>query len=145
MATLGTCVYGSMEVTTRRESRPLAVKISLAILLCGAAVAIIPPALYGNWNSPLVYVKFGSEFVMLLLPLWFIFRGRNWARWLLVAFAFGGLCVSLPQLMRHLEAHSGSWMVTYVWRNLIVVAALVALFLPKSNRWFRRDENANVA
>ncbi len=134
-----------MDVATRRESRPLAVNLALAILLCGAGVAITPPILYGNWNSPLVYVKFGSEFVMLLVPLWFIFRGRNWARWLLVAFAFGGFCISLPQLMRHFEAHSVSWMATYSWRNLIVVGALVALFLPKSNRWFRRDKNANIA
>jgi hypothetical protein len=134
-----------MEVATRPESRPLAVKLALAVLLWRAGVAIIPRVLYGNWNSPLVDVKFGSEFAMLLLPLWFILRGRNWARWLLVAFAFGGFCVSLPRLMRHVDAHSVSWIVAYSWRNLLVVAALVALFLPKSNRWFRRDENANVA
>jgi hypothetical protein len=134
-----------MNVATQPGSRPLAVNLALAIFLCGAGLAIIPPVLYGNWNGPLVYVKFGSEFVMLLVPLWFIFRGRNWARWLLVASAFGGFCVSLPQLTRHLEAHSVSWVVTYSWRNLIVVVALVALFLPKSNQWFRRDKNANVA
>jgi hypothetical protein len=102
------------------------------------------PALQGHWDSPLAYVKFGSEFILLLLPLWFIFRGRNWARWLQVSFAFGGFCVSLPQLIRHFEAHSVSWIATYCWRNMIVVGALIALFLPMSSRWFGRSKNANV-
>jgi hypothetical protein len=134
-----------MDAAEQLDSRPLAVNLALLVFLANSAASILPPVLYGHWDSPLVYVKFGSEFIMMLFPLWFIFCGRNWARWLLVAVAFGGFCVSLPQLIRHFEAHSISWIATYCWRNMITVGALIALFLPTSSRWFRRPKNAIVA
>jgi hypothetical protein len=125
-----------MDTTEQLDSRPLAVNLALIVFLANCATSMIPPVLYGHWNSPLVYVKFGPEFIMMLFPLWFIFRGRNWARWLLVAIAVGGFCVSLPQLIGHFETHSISWITKYTWRNLITVGALIALFLPVSSRWF---------
>jgi hypothetical protein len=92
-----------------------------------------------------VFVKFGFYLVILFLPLWFIFRGKNWARWLLVAFAFGGFCLSVPQLTQHFESRSISWIATYGLRNVIVVGALIALFLPAASRWFRGDRIAAAA
>jgi hypothetical protein len=138
-----------MDATTQRIRRPMTVNLGLAILLVDAARHIIPTVLYGHWDNPsvnpLLYVKFGSEFAILLLPLWFIFRGKNWARWLMLAFFFGGFCVSLPEVMRHFEAHSTGWIVTYCCVNMILFAAVVAFFLPASGRWFQGHRDANLA
>jgi hypothetical protein len=131
-----------MDTTAHRISRPLAVNLAVVLLLVNVGASLVGSALRAVWNSPFVYIKFTCELLMLAFPLWFCWRGRNWARWLLVAFAFGGLCLSFPRLVRHLQAGPASWIVSYCWRNLIDLIALVVLFHPSSNRWFRGHTNA---
>lgn len=134
-----------MDLSPHRSSRPLAVNLAVVLLLVNVGASVALDALRAEWNTPFVYVKFTCMLLMLALPLWFIWRGKNWARWLLVAFAFGGLCLSFPGLMQHLRARSCSWLGSYCWRNLIDVIALVGLFHPSSTRWFREATNANTA
>ena len=134
-----------MNTTTKRGPRPLAVNLAVIILLVSFGVSLAPLLTSAEWREPFVYVKYGSEIVMLLLPLWFIFRGKNWARWLLVAFAFAGFCGRLPQLIGQLHEHSVWWIVSYRLYSLIEWVALVALFLPSSSRWFRGNREAVAA
>jgi hypothetical protein len=76
---------------------------------------------------------------MLLLPLWFIFRGKNWARWLLLAVAIAGFCFSVQRVIRHFQDHSSSWILAYFLHTLVDAGALVALFHPSTKEWFLRD------
>ena len=131
-----------METNLHKSSRPLAVNLALILLLINLGTALAQQAIGADWrgadwSNPLVYVKWGSELFMIAALLWFIFRGKNWARWLLVVFACAGLCFSVPQLIQDFGAHSLSWVVDYFQRNLISAVALIALFLPSSSQWFR--------
>ncbi len=134
-----------MNLSAQRGQRPLAVNLAVIILLASFGVSLAPRLARAEWNDLFVCVKYGSELIMLLLPLWFVFRGKNWARWLLVAVAFAGFCFRLPQLIRHFHEHSVWWVVTYRWLSLIDVVALVALFVPSSSRWFRGNRDAIIA
>src|SRR5882757_8923472 len=120
-----------MTATMQQNSRPMTVNIALGIFLISFGASVIPQLLRAHWNDLFIYIKFGSELIILFLPLWFIFRGKNWARWLLVVFALAGFCLSMRRLSQH--EHSASWLVQYCLRNLVVVAALIALFLPSAN------------
>jgi len=131
--------------TTRQSSRPPAVNLAIVLLLVNVGASLVLSTLRANWNGPFVYVKFICELLMLAVPIWFIWRGKNWARWLLVAFAFGGFFLSFPGLIEHFQARSGSWIVTYCWRNLIDVIAVVLLFHPCSGEWFRGATNVTTA
>jgi hypothetical protein len=134
-----------MHPTTRQSSRPSAVNLAIVLLLVNVGASLVLSALRASWNSPFVSVKFICELLMLAVPIWFIWRGKNWARWLLVAFAFGGFVLSFPSLIEHFQARSGSWIVTYFWRNLIDVIAVVLLFHPSSGEWFRGTTNVTTA
>ena len=131
-----------MNTTTQRVSRPLAVNVALIILLVTFGVSLAPRLARADWSDPLVYLKYGSESTMMLLQLWFIFRGKNWARWFLVALAFAGFCLGLPQLIRQFQEHLVWWVVNYPLLSLASLAqwlALVALFHPSTSEWFLRD------
>jgi hypothetical protein len=45
----------------------------------------------------------------------------------------------LPKVIEHLNANTTSWLLTYALLNVVVVASLVALFLPSASQWFRGD------
>ena len=131
-----------MDHTLHRSSRPLAVKLALILLLINLGTAFIQQAIgadwrIADWSNPLVYVKWGSELLMMAIPLWFIYRGKNWARWLLVVVACAGLCISIPQFIQDFRVHSFPWLLDCLHRNLISAVALIALFLPSSSQWFR--------
>lgn len=128
-----------MSTTTQRGSRPLAVNIALVILLINFGTSLVPRLAYAEWNDLFVRIKYGSEIIMLLLTLWFIFRGKNWARWLLLAVGIAEFCLSVPRVIQHFQNHSASRILTYCLRSLVDVVALVALFHPSTNEWFLRD------
>jgi len=131
--------YTNMNAANHRGSRPFAVQIALLLLLAITGTSLVRGAFRADWNNPFVYIQYVIELVMLGVPIWFVLRRKNWARWLLVAYGVGGFCVSLPQVIQHLNASRTSWLVTYALLNVVVVAALVALFLPSASQWFRGD------
>lgn len=130
------------QALVQQSSRPLAVDLSLIILLVSFAVSFIPQLVHADWTVFLVYVKFGIHLLVLAIPLWFVARGKNWARWLLVAYAVAGISFALPHIIRTYQAQSVPIIVTFCLRNLIVLGALVALFLPSSSKWFRSNTDA---
>jgi hypothetical protein len=128
-----------MNAATHRGSHPFAVQIALLLLLAIISTSLVRGALSADWNSPFIYIKYVIELIMLGVPMWFVFRRKNWARWLLVAYGVGGICLSLPQVIQHFHANTTSWLVTYALLNVVVVSALVALFLPSASQWFWGD------
>ena len=131
--------YTSLNTSTQRGTRPLAVNLALIVLLVSFSVSLAPRLARANWSDFLVWVAYGSELIILLLPLWFIFRGKNWARWLLVAFAFVGFCLRLPELIRLFQERSVWWVLDYRLLGQIEWVALLALFHPSTEKWFLRD------
>jgi hypothetical protein len=135
----------AMNTTMQRGSRPLAVNVALVLLLLSFGESLTPRLVRAEWSNVLVCIKYGSMLAMLFVPLWFIFRGKNWARWLLVAFALAGFCFSLPFRIRLFQDGPVSSVVVYCVRNIIIWVALGALFLPSSSQWFRGNRNAILA
>ena len=131
-----------MNTTTPQCTRPLSVYLSLSIFLVAFGVSLAPRLARANWNDAFVHLKYGSELVMLLLPLWFIFRGKNWARWFLLVVAIMGFCLRMPQTIQQFHERSIEWMLTYCLCILAEVTALILLFLPLSNSWFRGKRHA---
>ena len=131
-----------MDTTRHQTPRPLVINLAITLLMVNVTIAHMQNALRADWSTLFPYIKFIMYVALFIVPLWFIWRGRNWARWLLVACAFGGLCVSFPGLIQHIQARSTSWVVTFCWRNLIDVIGLVLLFHPVSSRWLQATENA---
>src|SRR5882672_10219741 len=108
-----------MNTTTQRGSRPLAVNVALIILLVTFSVSLAPRLARADWSNYFVWIQYGFQLLMVFLSLWFIFRGKNWARWFLVVVAFAGFCDRLPQLIRQFHEHSVWWVVNHRLINLI--------------------------
>jgi len=88
-----------METTLNKNSRPLGVDLALILLVINLGTAFAEQVIGvdwrgADWSNPLHYVKWGSQVLMTVVPLWFIFCGKNWARWFLVLAACVGLCIS---------------------------------------------------
>ena len=120
--------------------RPMAIWAALSALLLEVGISLVRRAMRSNWNNPLVYVQVATEIIMLSVPIIFIYLGRSWARWLLAAYAFGGICLSVPKLLQY--RGDTSWLLGYGLSNAVVLAALIGLFLPSSTKWFRGEANA---
>ena len=131
-----------MSTTAQKGFRPWSVKFAIIILLVIPGWSLVRFAVRADWGNVLVCFQFACQLAMLFIPLWFIFRGSNWARWIMVAWVVGGLCVGWPRLAQSVRAASGWSLVTYHWRSLAEVAALIALFLHSSNHWFRGQAHA---
>lgn len=129
----------SMSTTTKRDPRPFAVNIALIILLVTCCVSLAPSLARADWSDLFLRVKYGSQIIILSLPLWFIFRGKNWARWVFLSVAFLGFCLRLPQLILHFQERSVWWVVNYRLPSLIQWVAIASLFHPSASKWFLQD------
>ena len=120
------------------------VNLALIIFLVRFGISLGPRLARAAVTDFSEFVACGAELII-LIPLWFIFRGKNWARWVLVGLTLLGLCFGLPHLMREFGEHSIGWIVAHRWYIPIGVVVLVLLFLPSSNRWFRGNRDAIAA
>ena len=82
---------------------------------------------------------------MLVIPLWFIFQRKNWARWLFVVYGLVGAYATFPYLLHPVQSHASSWLLRWLVINLIAIAGLAALFLPSATNWFRANDDAQTA
>jgi hypothetical protein len=130
-----------MKTATQQGPRPPLVNLALIISLVGFGVSLGPRFAHAALTNFSECVACAAELII-LLPLWFIFRGKSWARLVLLALTFLGFCFRLPQLIQQFEAHSLGWTVAYILGDAVV---LVLLFLPSSNRWFQGSRNAIAA
>src|SRR6266567_445074 len=108
-----------MDVALHQERRPLVVTLGLALFVANQVPNLVLNAIRGNWRSPHFYIIFVALLVVLFVPVWFISRGRNWARWLLFAILFVGLCAFLRDFINSYSSHSASWIGANVLKPLI--------------------------
>lgn len=128
-----------MNGTLQPSSRPLGVKIALVILLIVIGSSFAPRLAHAKWSNHFLCMEYAFEVGIASFMTWFIFRGKNWARWFLVLVCVAGLCSSVPNVVKHIRQPSLWWILTYGAGNLVDVAILVALFHPSSSEWFLRD------
>ena len=126
-----------MDITIYQKPRPLAVTLGLALFVANQAPNLVLDAIRGNWHSLYFYIILVVLLAVLFVPVWLIFRGNNWARWLLVAIFFVGFCAHLRSFINSHSSHSASWIALDFLKPFVDIVALTALFLPSSNRWFR--------
>jgi hypothetical protein len=126
-----------MEKPKHQETRPLVVNLGLALFVANQVPNLVLDAIRGNWRSVYFYIIFIVLLAVIFVPVWFVFRGKNWARWLLVAIFSVGFCAYLLEFINSYSSHSASWMMLGILKTLVDIVAFVALFLPSSNRWFR--------
>ena len=119
-----------MDKLEHQEPRPLLVTLALAAFVANQVPNFVLGGLRGNWHSLYFYIRFAALMATVFVPAWFVFRGRNWARWLLVSIFFVGFCVSLHSFIT-------SYPPLDILKASIDIVTLAALFLPPSNRWFR--------
>ena len=113
--------------------RPSSVKFAVSLLtfsqVLDLALLIYRYQSHGDRTHdfyPLVTFTFGAVAVI----LYWVFRGKNWARWVvLCGIALG---ILLGPSMRIGPAH---WR-TYLFTCIDIVAA-IALFLPSANEWYK--------
>jgi len=85
-----------MDIIAQINARPMAVKLALGILAFDQGVAFVMNVVDFQASH---YVMFGSwliEDIFLFVVLWCAFRGKNWARWLMVVWTvLFDICISL--------------------------------------------------
>ena len=125
--------------TTSRMSRPLVVTLAVIFLAIVCAIGLTRQILGARSYDFRVHVEFATTFLLEAVVCWFIFRGKNWARWALVAVFVLGAGLTLPRFIARVQhispLRTGNFLVGMI-ADLIV---LFALFHPSSSRWFGRQ------
>ena len=96
------------------------------------ALALITWVFTAKWQNPVVPVLMAVIICLMFLYCRAIYRGRSWARWLLLIGTALGLWVA-PQTLAHFNSQLEQ--IRYVVQAVLQVLAIVLLFLPESNRW----------
>jgi hypothetical protein len=126
-----------MNITTHRGSRPLAVKIAVGFLAASGGTDLVLRTIWHHSHhsdDSDFYVSLAVVFIILSLLLYFLFRGHNWARWVVLSTLVVGTILSL---VPHFQRHSGLYFL-YLLMNTV---AIVALFRRPSGQWFRGKSN----
>ena len=93
--------------------------------------------IHAQWNNLSSDISFGSFVVLYIIPLWFFFRGKSWARWFVAILTFAGVCYSPFLWARDHQTFSAVETVWFWLSDLLDIITVIALFHPSSNRWFR--------
>jgi hypothetical protein len=123
-------------------TRPREVKVAVGLLGAGLALDTImvllgiavyhPPS-----RNPDFYFTTAFNFVAAWLLLYFVFRGKNWARWLT-------LCLIVLGIVWPFPPHHRLTLRFYLY-SLIDIAAIVLLFQRPTGKWYTKskyvDEN----
>ena len=126
---------------------PRTLKMSLWLLVVSVSAGILAVAV-GATPSGTVPASYTWIVVLILLvavipsgALWIFvayraYRGRNWARWLLVIFLALGLLESLPSFISTFSVTASDFLELLAVLTQAVSVAL--LFTPTANAWYRR-------
>jgi hypothetical protein len=128
-----------LEVRAHLAARPTAVKLAVGLLAFSAAIDVIRQIVaYHPHLSRDPEFYFSSVFAigMPLTILYFVFRGKNWARWLTISMIVLGTILPIPL---HYHVHLSFYIYTLL--NFIAAAAL---FESSSNAWFASSKKATV-
>jgi hypothetical protein len=121
---------------------PLAVKMAVAFLAANYVTGLVRIAFTLHWSEPLAVLVY---FVLASLIggfLWLIYRGRDWARWLLVAWIGIGIG-GIPHFWNRYGNGPFGWVA--LGQIILQESALILLLLPPSFRWFLQSRKSQVS
>jgi hypothetical protein len=130
-----------MESIISRGPRPTRVKVAVALWGAGALLNLTVGAAQTDWHDWVMHPTFAVLVTLSLLLLWFLYQGKNWARWLLVAL----VCYRLLMLMGHFHRMggiSGYDAASVALRLVLQVSAMFLLFSQSAASWFRGGNHA---
>jgi hypothetical protein len=133
-----------MNNTTYSNPRPITVTAAIILLALNSGAATACGILNGPWDLTAYYYIFGFDLILDFVPLWFVFRRKNWARWFVAIFTFAYLCYDPFLWMRDHKTFSAWFSAWFILSDTAEIAALVLLFHPSSNNWFRRPKQPTV-
>jgi hypothetical protein len=127
-----------MDITVHSTARPMAVKIAIILLALDCGAAIVMDVVNFQLSH---YVTFGGwliEDILFYVLVWCAFCGKNWARWFVAIWTvLLEICISPFAWVSFHRAYSTFGAVWFWLGWLLDIIAVIALFHPSSNRWFR--------
>ena len=112
--------------------RPPQAKAASSLLLLYWGFRLV---LFLGHHPPTSYVAAGlltATWGSLFFCIWLLFRGMSWPRWLFLALFVGNCWVAT-----HFSPPSAMQSISAFVQLLLQLLAMVLLFLPNINRWFR--------
>jgi hypothetical protein len=141
-----------MNNTPNNNPRPMAVKLALILLAldCGVALVIDVVNFQLSYRKPFIeatgmsWAMLGSwlmEDILFFVLLWCVFRGKNWARWVVAVWiVLSEICISPLVWVRDHQMFSTLEAVWFWVSWLLDIIGVIALFHSSSNRWFREHK-----
>jgi hypothetical protein len=126
-----------MDNISQSSARPMAVKLALILLAVFTGVAFVMNLIYTQWGNYVADISFGLFLIVYVIPLWFLFRGKNWARWFVAILTFIGVCYSPFLWIQDHQTMPAFWKVWFWLSDLSDIIVMILLFHSSSNRWFR--------
>jgi hypothetical protein len=128
-----------MNSDTTQRSRPIAVDFAVALFLISVGWSSIEAAfnVYRHLDPTDTYVLIEVRSIIYLIVFWCIYKGMNWARWLWIVNLVAGICFLFYWISHHTV--STWWIEKFCLHTLMETIAVIALFQPSSNKWFRRN------
>jgi len=128
-----------------RGARPVAVKLALILLAFDFAVVFMMNLIYAEWGNVFSDVSFAVLLIFNGLPLWFLFHGKNWARWFVAIVTVIEVGLSFWLWSRHHQTFSNMATVWFWLDSLLSIIIVIALFHASSNRWFCGHQTPPIA
>ena len=122
----------------RQTSCPFLVKVVVVYLAVIFGWGAVQDIAHAEWQSAHFCIRFTVTLLIELTVTWFIFRGKNWARWALLVLFVVGLTAP-PGLIQQIRQESGPQIAVHVLLLAANLGVFFILFLHSSSQWFLRD------
>jgi len=129
-----------MSANPQRRARPMIVTFAVIILILGMTIRFVHVFSGAHVDKQGAYLFLAVLVGIPYLIIWFIFLGKNWARWVFLI-VFGMALCSLSVRVQQLPSVSAEEMVTYGAQVLFCAIAAVALLSGTAVDWFREKNN----
>jgi len=120
----------------------MGVKIAIALWGAGALLNLVVGVTQTDWHDWVMYPTFAVLVALSLLLMWFIYQGKNWARWLLVGLVGFRLLMLLGRVHR-MDGVSGYDAASVGLRLVLQVGAMFLVFSRPATHWFRGGHHAD--
>jgi|SRR5208282_222557 hypothetical protein len=110
-----------MDSIAHKDTRPVTVKFALILLALNTGDALVMSLIYAQWGNLSADISFVLFLILNILPLWFIFRRKNWARWFVAILTSGGVCYSPLLWVRDHQTFSAFYTVWFWLSDLLAL------------------------
>jgi hypothetical protein len=116
---------------------PKTVKLSVVFWLLGCAANSVRVVAGFDWSDWVMYPTFAVLVLFWLSVAWFVLKGKNLARWIMLALVAFGL-LHIPKLLTQLPNLSAIEIAISILITLFNVAAAGLILTNSAKPWFRK-------